>query len=263
MILTHLPERRIAAHTYAYRDRPLDVAVESIAELGFSAVEVWVGHATAGPLHVANVLAATGMRAVAVSAGGFYDENTSSAARSFDLARAVGAETVVACVSPRALPQLSRSVPEGLTLCIENHWDQFARRPGDVRRLLARRAPATRLAACLDTGHAIVAGVDPQRFAAGLGSSLAHIHLKDASRPSPIEVALGPRLRRRLRPRPQPVAAGTGDLDVARLLVALDRLNYRGWITVEDEGADVASALTALRVALLTAPAPNAAEVHS
>ena len=156
------------------------------------------------------------MQTVAISAGGFYDENASSAPRAFELAHAVGAEIVVACVSPRALPQLSRSMPEGLTLCIENHWDQLMRRPGDVLSLVAR-APTTRLAACLDTGHAILAGVDPERFATGLASSLAHIHLKDASRPSPVEVALGPRLRRRLRPRPQPVAAGTGDLDVARL----------------------------------------------
>ena len=256
------PERRIAAHTYAYRDQPLELAVEHIAELGFSAVEVWVGHASGGAAHVAKVLTAAGMRGVAVSAGGFYDENASSAPRSFELAQAVGAKIVVACVSPRALPELSRAMPEGLTVCIENHWDQLIRRPGDVLSLVAR-APTTSLAACLDTGHAILAGVDPERFAARLASSLAHIHLKDARRPSPIEVALGPRLRRRLRPRPEPVAAGTGDLDVARLLLALDRLDYRGWITVEDEGADVASALTALKAALLTAPAPKAADVHS
>lgn len=262
MSVPRLPQRLIAAHTYAYRDHPLDVAVERIAELGFSSVEIWVGHAADGPAHVANVLAATGVRAVAVSAGGFYDENTSSAPRSFELAHAVGAEIVVACVSPQALPQLSRLVPEDLTLCIENHWDQVVRRPRDVLRLV-ETAPTARLAACLDTGHAIMAGVDPERFAAGLASSLAHIHLKEARRPSPVEVVLGPRLRRQLRPRPQPVAAGTGDLDVARFLLALDGLDYRGWITVEDEGADVASALTALKVALLAAPAPNAAAVHS
>ena len=262
MSVTRLPQRRIAAHTYAYRDHPLDVAVERIAELGFSAVEIWAGHATDGPAHVANVLAATGMRAAAVSAGGFYSENASSAPRSFELAHAVGAEIVVACVSPRALPQLSRSVPQDLTLCIENHWDQVVRQPEAVLRLVAG-APTARLAACLDTGHAIMAGVDPESFAAGLALSLAHVHLKDARRPSTVEVALGPRLRRRLRPRPQPVAAGTGDLDVARFLLALDGLDYRGWITVEDEGADVASALTALRVELLSAPAPKAAEVHS
>jgi sugar phosphate isomerase/epimerase len=257
-----VPQRRIAAHTYAYRDHPLEVALERISELGFSAVEVWVGHAVDGAADVAKLLAAAGLHAVAVSAGGFYEETASSAPRSFELAHAVGAEIVVACVSPRALPRLAQAVPEDLTLCIENHWDQPIRRPRDVLGLVGR-APTARLAACLDTGHAILAGVSPERFAAGLASRLAHIHLKDARRPSAVEVALGPRLRRRLRPRPQPVAAGTGDLDVARLLVALDRLDYWGWITVEDEGTDVASALTALKVALLNAPAPKAAELHS
>ena len=165
-------------------------------------------------------------------------------------------------MSRRALPRLARSLPEGLTLCIENHWDQPARRPDDVLSLVAS-APTARLAACLDTGHAMLAGVGPERFAAGLASSLAHIHLKDARRPSHAAVALGPRLRRRLLPRPQPVAAGTGDLDVARFLLELDRLDYRGWITAEDEGADAASALTALKVALSGAPPLDAAEVHS
>jgi sugar phosphate isomerase/epimerase len=262
MSVAGLPQRRIAAHTYAYRDHPLEVAVERISELGFSAVEVWVGHATGGAADAATLLAAAGLQAVAVGAGGFYDESAVAAPRVFELALAVGAEIVVACVAPPALPQLARSLPEGVTLCVENHWDQSVRRPADVLSLVAR-APAARLAACLDTGHAILAGVRPERFATELASSLAHIHLKDARRPSAVEVALGPRLRRRLLPRPEPVAAGAGDLDVARLLDSLDRLDYRGWITVEDEGTDVASALTALKVALLSAPAPKAAELHS
>jgi sugar phosphate isomerase/epimerase len=262
MSVGSLPQRQIAAHTYAFKDQPLEVAVERIAGLGFSAVEVWVGHAGDGGSRVAKLLAEAGLYAVAVGAGGFYDEHASSAPRAFDLAHAVGAEIVVACVSPRALSQLLRSVPAGMTLCIENHWDQPMRRPRDVLGLI-EHAPTTRLAACLDTGHAILAGVRPERFAAGLASSLAHIHLKDARRPSAVEAVLAPRVRLRLRPRPTPVAAGVGDLDVARLLVELDRLDYRGWITVEDEGADPASALTALKAALLTAPAPKAAELHS
>jgi inosose dehydratase len=257
-----VPQRRVAAHTYAYRDQPLDVALERLTGLGFSAVELWVGHAPDGAPDVAATLAAAGVQAVAVSAGGFYDEAAASAPRAFELAHSVGAQIVVACVSPRALPRLAQAVPDDLTLCIENHWDQPVRRPRDVLDLVGR-APGAPLAGCLDTGHALLAGVRPERFASRLASTLAHIHLKDARRPPRLEVALGPRLRRRLLPRPQPVRAGTGDLDVARLLVALDRLDYRGWITVEDEGTDVASVLTALKAALLTTPAPKAAELHS
>ena len=254
-------QHRVAAHTYSYRDHPLEVALERISGLGFSAVEIWIGHAPDGAGPVVKALVGSGLQAIAVGAGGFYDELASSASRSFELALAVGAEIVVACVVPRALPQLSRILPLGLTLCVENHWDQPMRRPRDIESLLAR-APATRLGACLDTGHSILAGIRPERFAARLGSSLAHIHLKDANRPSAVDVLLGPRLRRRLRPRPQAVVAGAGDLDVARLLVELDRIDYRGWITVEDEGTEVASALTALKVALLSRPAPKAAELQ-
>ena len=256
------PQQRVAAHTYSYRDHPLEVALERISGLGFSAVEIWIGHAPDGAGPAVKALADSGMRAIAVGAGGFYDQRAASAARSFELAQAVGAEIVVACVAPQAVPQLSRTLPPGLTLCVENHWYQAMRTPQNIRRLLAD-TPSMRLAACLDTGHAILAGVRPERFAASLGSSLAHVHLKDAKRISAVDVLLGPRLRRRLRSRPRPVAAGNGDLDVAELVVELDRLDYRGWITVEDEGSGVETSLTALKVALLSPPAPNAAELHS
>jgi sugar phosphate isomerase/epimerase len=251
---------RVAAHTYAYRDQPLEVALEAIARLGFSAAEIWVGHAADGTERVVKALADFGVEAIAVSAGGFYDELAPSASRSFELAQAIGAEIVVACVVPAALARLSGLVPPGITLCVENHWDQPTRRPRDILNLLA--GTSARFQACLDTGHSILAGVRSDRFAAQLGPSLAHIHLKDARRPSTTDILLGPRLRKKLLPRPQPVAAGTGDLDVGRLVTELERIGYRGWITVEDEGADVASALAVLKGALLN-PASLAAERQS
>jgi len=254
---------RLAAHTYSYRHLPLEDALDRLAGLGFSAVELWRGHAVDGPERGARSLAAAHMRAVAVSAGGFYDEDTAQARRSFELAHAVGAETVVACVAPRALRSLVPLVPGDLTLCVENHWDQPVRRHGDVVSLIARMSTA-RVAACLDTGHAILAGVRPERFAAVVASSLGHIHLKDARRPPVHQRALGVRLRRRLCSRPAPVGAGTGDLDVPRFLDVLDRIDYRAWITVEDEGStDVASSLLALASAVVTTPDRTAAELHT
>ena len=175
---------RVAAHTYSYRDHPLEVALERISGLGFSAVEIWIGHAPDGAGPVVKALAGSGLRAIAVGAGGFYDELASSASRSFELALAVGAEIVVACVVPRALPQLSRILPLGLTLCVENHWDQPMRRPRDIERLLAR-APATLLGACLEgarlpraLGHAWTPGIrslpasGPNALLQGLGRAL-------------------------------------------------------------------------------------------
>jgi sugar phosphate isomerase/epimerase len=254
--------QRVAAHTYSYRNEPLEVALERISGLGFSAVEIWIGHANDGAGRAAKALSESGLEPVAVSAGGFYDELASSAPRSFELALALGVETVVACIAPQALPRLALALPEGLTLCVENHWDQLVRRPEDVLRLCERR-PRMRLAGCLDTGHSILAGIRPEQFAARLGPRLAHVHLKDARRLSPLDALLGPRLRRRLRSKPQPVAPGRGDIDVARLLVELDRIDYRGWISVEDEGADVASALTALKDAFTSPSAAKAAELQS
>jgi sugar phosphate isomerase/epimerase len=253
------PLRRLAAHSYTYRDLALDAAVDRIASLGFEAIEMWVGHAKGGPRHVADVVERSGLRAIAVGTGGFYDEEASAAAAAFELAAAIGAPTIVACVSPRALPALVRRLPAELTLCVENHWDQPISGPRDVRRLLDD-APPGRFRACLDTGHALLTGVAPDRFAVRLGGLLGHVHLKDARRATLVERVLGTRLRRRLLPRPAPPARGGGALRLEPLLRALDELDYRGWITVEDEGADVDWALSTLRAGAGTAPAANAAD---
>src|SRR4029077_18543688 len=102
------PQPRVAAHNYAHRQHELGVGLARISGLGFSAVELWTGHARRGAGPVVKALADSGMQAIAVGAGGFYDERAASAGPSFELAQAVGAEIVVACVAPQAVPQLSR-----------------------------------------------------------------------------------------------------------------------------------------------------------
>ena len=46
---------RLAGHTYAFRELPLDAALRQLAELGFTDVEVWLGHATDGAAHAAAI----------------------------------------------------------------------------------------------------------------------------------------------------------------------------------------------------------------
>lgn len=234
---------RLAVHTYPFRELPLPAALDEIATLEIGDVEVWLGHAESGPDAVADELAGRSLRAVAVSAGGFYSAEPDRPAQAFALAERLGAPVVAACLSPSVASWIESRVPTALTLAVENHWDQPLARSSEVAGMLG---PNSSLRACLDTGHALLAGERPERAVAALGARLAHVHLKDARLPAPHERLLGRRLRRRLLGRPEPSPPGEGALDVAAVRRALVQVGYGGAVTAEYEGPQPAAALAIL-----------------
>jgi sugar phosphate isomerase/epimerase len=231
---------RVAGHTYAYRERGLDDALDELVRLRLSLVEVWLGHARDDPDLAARAVRERGLEAVAVSAGGFYTGDAEAIPKTFELAEALSAPVVVACVPPAVLDRLVDRVPAGITLCVENHWDQALATARDVNRVLDVYPG---FAGCVDTGHAILAGEAPDRFVAVLGARVGHVHLKDAVFPSLRERLIGRRARRRLLPRPEPLTPGTGALDVSRVRRALESAGYQGTVTVEHEGRAPTAAL--------------------
>jgi sugar phosphate isomerase/epimerase len=235
---------QLAAHTYAFRELPLDRAFAAIAEAGFVAVDVWLGH-LAGGLDAADP-ADYGLRVVALSAGGFYSPDDDAVAHAVEAAEALEAGTLIACAAPELVTWIAERVPRSIRFCVENHWDQPLDRSEVVARVLAR---ARSVAACLDTGHALLAGERPEQFAARLGPALAHVHLKDARSPVFVERLLGRRLRRRLLSRPLPVMPGNGDLDIGRLRNVLARSGFAGAVVAEHEGPDAPAAVARLRQA--------------
>jgi sugar phosphate isomerase/epimerase len=234
---------RVAGHTYPYRDRPLEEALDELAGLQFSLVEVWLGHAVDGPDGVAHALRERGLEAAAVSAGGFYSPDSDAVPRTIELARALGAPVIVACVAPEVLDSVVERLPAEITLCVENHWDQSLATSRDVSGVLGTYPG---IAACVDTGHAILAGEPPERFVASLGDRVRHVHLKDAASPPLRERLMGRRLRTRLLPRPAAVVPGDGDLDVGRVRRTLEDNGYAGAVSLEHEGAEPSAALELL-----------------
>jgi sugar phosphate isomerase/epimerase len=192
---------------------------------------------------VRRLLREHGLEAAAVSAGGFYAPDSDVIPRTFELADALDVPVVVACVPPAVLDAVVDRVPAGVTLCVENHWDQAIATSRELGEVLVRHP---RLAACLDTGHALLAGEAPERAVAALAPRVGHVHLKDAAFPSLRERLLGRRLRRRLLHRPEPVAPGRGALDVPRVRGALEAAGYEGTVTVEHEGREPTAALELL-----------------
>ena len=241
--LTAPPRVRLAVHTYPFRDLPLEEALDEVASLGATDVEVWLGHARETPSAVLRALERRHLRAVAVGAGGFYRLHDDTPERAFSLAEAIGAPTVVACLPPAVTRRLSGRVPQGIVLCVENHWDQPLARPHEILAAIE----GTELRACLDTGHGLLAGVRPDRYAETLGSRLGHLHLNDGRLPTLLERLLGRRLRKHLCDKPRPVAPGEGELDVAALRRALGRIGFDATVSIEYEGAHPAAALALLK----------------
>jgi sugar phosphate isomerase/epimerase len=234
---------RLAGHTYAYRERPLTEALDELESVGLTTVEVWLGHAVEGPNEAARAVRERGLEAAAVSAGGFYAADSDVVPRTIELAEELGSPVIVACVAPGVLDAVVGRVPAGITLCVENHWDQAFATAREVREALTTHPG---VAACVDTGHAILAGQAPERFVGELGERVGHVHLKDAAFPPFRDRLLGRRLRRRFLPKPEPAVPGTGALDVVRLRHALGGIRYEGTITVEHEGTDPTAALRRL-----------------
>ena len=142
-----------------------------------------------------------------MSAGGFYDTDSEAIPKTFELAEALAAPVVVACVAPAVL---DGAVHPACSRASRSAWKTTGTKPlataGGVDRVLDLHPG---LAGCVDTGHAILAGEAPDRFVAVLGGRVGHVHLKDATFPSLRERLIGRRARRRLLPRPEPITPGS------------------------------------------------------
>ncbi|MDP9396606.1 MAG: sugar phosphate isomerase/epimerase [Actinomycetota bacterium] len=88
---------------------------------------------------------------------------------------------------------------------------------------------------CLDTGHLLIGGTDPARLAADASTRIAHAHLKDvdagwARRVQAGEAGYTDAVRAGMY-RP----LGTGDVDIAGVVDALESAGYDGWYVLEQD----------------------------
>ena len=82
---------------------------------------------------------------------------------------------------------------------------------------------------CLDTGHALYAGIDPVRVIERYGARIGHLHLKDLDRDAIADGYWASVARGAFCP------LGAGALDLPALVAALRRLGYRGFATIEQD----------------------------
>lgn len=121
----------------------------------------------------------------------------------------------------------------GLRLAYHHHMGAYVEAADEIDRLMALTGPE--LGLLLDTGHAAFAGADPVELLERHADRVCHVHCKDV-RPAVLRTA-----RNRAWSFLQSVLAGVftvpgdGAIDFRKVLAALDRHGYRGWLVVEAE----------------------------
>ena len=166
---------------------------------------------------------------------------------------AAGASTFVSCPVmdedwslPRPLDReehdhLVRMLGEVDTICADHglrqvlhpHLQTVVETSSDVHRVL----DDCDVAWCLDTGHLAIGGTDPVDFARQAADRVGHVHLKD------VRMDLVPRMLDRSTSIMEGVQAGLfpplgqGDLDLAEVVLTLERVGYEGWYVIEQDTA--------------------------
>jgi len=136
----------------------------------------------------------------------------------------------------RGADSIARAVRDetGLRTVFHHHSGSFVETPSEIETLLDITAPDL-IGLCLDTGHYIYGGGDALDALKRFGGRVWHVHFKDCPQP------VLDRARAEGWDYLQAVAGGlfcelgTGLVDFPSLMSELERLDYRGWIVVEDE----------------------------
>jgi inosose dehydratase len=140
------------------------------------------------------------------------------------------------------LGELAAEAPRGVRVVFHPHTATWVEAPGEVDALAARLAGGgARL--CLDVGHYLVGGGDPVETIRRHGELIGHVHAKD------VDPAVLARLRageiggfaEAIRARLF-TELGSGALDLAGVVAALDEGGFDGWIMVEQDSTWLAPA---------------------
>lgn len=120
---------------------------------------------------------------------------------------------------------------EGVELVLHPHAGTVLETARDVEHALAH----TDVPWCYDTGHLLIGGVDPVRFAADHGDRIGHVHFKDvdarvAARFNAKELSLMQAVQHGLfRP------LGEGDARIDDVIRALAASGYERWLVLEQD----------------------------
>jgi inosose dehydratase len=119
----------------------------------------------------------------------------------------------------------------GLAVALHPHQGTVVEGPQQVERLLE----SSPVSLCVDTGHLMVGGADPVELTKAAPNRVGHVHVKDVSAELAEQVRTG-----RMGYRDAVAAGmyrpiGSGDVDVAAIVSALEASDYDGWYVLEQD----------------------------
>ncbi|NHN56217.1 TIM barrel protein [Calidifontibacter sp. DB0510] len=133
----------------------------------------------------------------------------------------------------------------GLTAALHPHVGTMIEREPEVRRAL----DDSRIDLCLDTGHLLIGGTDPVRIARETPERIAHVHLKDVRADLAAAVRAGDLSYADAVRAGLYVPLGSGQVDIAGIVTALEAEQYAGWYVLEQDTmlADGDTGVSAMR----------------
>jgi L-ribulose-5-phosphate 3-epimerase len=206
-----------------YEER-LEDLLSTVAGLGFDAIDLWTGHlnpAWATEAHVAtaqDLLARHGLQVVSLAGwfGGSLDEFEAACRIAAALGKPILGGSTGAWQKDRA--GVERALERhDVRLGFENHPEKT---PDEVLALIGDAGE--RVGATVDTGWFGTQGYDAARALSGLGDRVLHVHLKDVR-----EVGAHRTCR-----------YGDGIVPIEGCVRALEKMGYRGGISIEHEPED-------------------------
>ncbi|MGH2821278.1 MAG: sugar phosphate isomerase/epimerase family protein, partial [Actinomycetota bacterium] len=110
----------------------------------------------------------------------------------------------------------------GLEPSFHHHIGTWIQTPPEIERLLG----STDIDLCLDSGHLLLAGGDPVTAVGEWGDRITHLHVKDAR----LDVLQRAATMKEVWSRGAFCPLGSGDVDVAGFVGALQERGYQGWV---------------------------------
>jgi inosose dehydratase len=239
---------------------PPERTLAEMASLGFGATELGsIGYLPEDPEALRELLGRYDLRliggfnALALADPARTDEQLAVATRSAGVLAAGGAAYFVTCVVSDAddwqRPELDDRAwatmvdnldavdricaAHGLAHVVHPHVDSLVETAEEVERLLA----ASDVPFVLETGHLLIGGYDPLRFAREHRDRVGLVHLKD------VDLDLVDDLRTRRTTLMEAVQAGIfpslgdGGSPIAEVIGELERTGYDGWYVIEQDVA--------------------------